>query len=149
MSSQQRKARSDLPRKSTFKSVRKHEIHYREGVSFHPQLHADAQLLLSKIGIPEQTPFIPDPFQKQALENILIQDVLVSAPTGSGKTWIAIEAARHFLAQGRRVWYAAPLKALSNAKHEEFCAIFGPEKLLLHHIFSSPLNSEQMWLFIR
>jgi superfamily II RNA helicase len=55
--------------------------------------------------------------------------VLVSAPTGSGKTWIAIEATRDFLSRGCGVWYATPLKALSNAKYEEFGGIFGPENV--------------------
>ncbi|MGC8659656.1 MAG: DEAD/DEAH box helicase [Desulfomonilaceae bacterium] len=129
MSNQPRKARSDLPRKPAHKLVKRREIQPREGAVFHPQLHTEAQSLLSKIGVPEPTPFVPDPFQKQALENVLVEDVLVSAPTGSGKTWIAIEAARNFLSKGRKVWYAAPLKALSNAKHEELSAIFGSDSV--------------------
>ena len=128
MSSQQRKTRPDLPRKLTFKPSRKHDSHPKEVGSFHPHIHSEAELLLSKIGVPEQTPFVPDPFQKKALENILVKDVLVSAPTGSGKTWIAVEAARNCLSKGLKVWYATPLKALSNAKNEEFGAIFGTEK---------------------
>ncbi|MFO8088729.1 MAG: DEAD/DEAH box helicase, partial [Desulfatiglandaceae bacterium] len=54
-------------------------------------------------------------------------DVLVSAATGSGKTWIASEAIRSCLRGGRRVWYASPLKALSNSLYQEFCAEFGAE----------------------
>lgn len=53
------------------------------------------------------------------------EDCLVSAPTGSGKTWIALEAAKSFLSLGRRIWYATPLKALSNAKYEEFGRALG------------------------
>jgi len=81
------------------------------------------------MGRPEPAPFTPDPFQKMALENILVRDVLVSAPTGSGKTWIALEATRDYLSRGLKVWYATPLKALSNSKLEEFGASFGIENV--------------------
>src|SRR3954466_2271503 len=47
--------------------------------------------LLSGIGVPEPRPFAPDKFQLEALAAIETQDVLVTAPTGSGKTWIARE----------------------------------------------------------
>lgn len=85
-----------------------------------PRLHREAKKLLSDIGKPEPTPFTPDPFQVEALERILKEDVVVSAPTGSGKTWIALEATKEYLARGAGIWYATPLKALSNAKYEEF-----------------------------
>jgi superfamily II RNA helicase len=49
----------------------------------------------------------------------------VTAPTGSGKTWIAVEAIRQMRDQGKRAWYASPLKALTNAKLVEFAEIFG------------------------
>ncbi len=57
------------------------------------------------------------------------EDLVVSAPTGSGKTWIAVEATKKFLASGCRVWYATPLKALSNAKFIEFGEAFGPDNV--------------------
>jgi superfamily II RNA helicase len=57
------------------------------------------------------------------------EDVVVSAPTGSGKTWIALEATRRALAQGKGIWYATPLKALSNAKYEEFGEALGAERV--------------------
>lgn len=72
---------------------------------------------------------MPDPFQVEALERVMKEDVLVTAPTGSGKTWIALEAAKVFLARGGGVWYATPLKALSNAKYEEFCNAVGAERV--------------------
>ena len=46
-------------------------------------------VLLSGIGVPEPQPFVPDEFQVEALKAIETQDVLVTAPTGSGKTSIA------------------------------------------------------------
>jgi ATP-dependent RNA helicase HelY len=51
--------------------------------------------------------------------------VVVSAPTGSGKTWIAEQAIARYLSKGMRTWYASPLKALSNAIYEEFSHKFG------------------------
>jgi len=80
--------------------------------------------VLDKIGKPEEVPFRPDPFQLEALEAIGRTDCLVMAPTGSGKTWIAEQAIRKMLREGKRCWYASPLKALSNAKWVEFGDLF-------------------------
>ena len=85
--------------------------------------------LLSGIGVPEQKPLKPDDFQLEALAAIEHEDVLVTAPTGSGKTWIAREEIRRLLAQGKRAWYTTPLKALTNSKYVEFSAEFGPENV--------------------
>ena len=70
--------------------------------------------------------FRPDPFQLEALDAIRADDCLVTAPTGSGKTWIAEEAIRSVFLKGGRCWYASPLKALTNAKWVEFGYLFGP-----------------------
>lgn len=78
-----------------------------------------------KIGVPEPEPFQPDPFQLEALELIKDYDVLVSAPTGAGKTWIASQTINSYLSKDLRVWYASPLKALSNSIYHEFCREFG------------------------
>jgi superfamily II RNA helicase len=85
--------------------------------------------LLSGIGRPEPQPIKPDPFQLEALSAIETEDVLVTAPTGSGKTWIAREEIRRLLAEGKRAWYTTPLKALSNSKYAEFSEEFGDEKV--------------------
>ncbi|NVM20164.1 MAG: DEAD/DEAH box helicase [Desulfobacterales bacterium] len=90
---------------------------------------ADARLknVFARIGVPPKEPFRPDPFQLKALAAIRHTDCLVSAPTGSGKTWIAQEAIRRVHKKGGSAWYASPLKALSNSKYLEFCEEFGPE----------------------
>jgi superfamily II RNA helicase len=85
--------------------------------------------LLQGIGTPEPAPFKPDDFQIEALEAIEHEDVLVTAPTGSGKTWIAREEIRRLLAAGKRAWYTTPLKALTNSKYIEFGAEFGAENV--------------------
>jgi superfamily II RNA helicase len=85
--------------------------------------------LLEGIGTPEPQPFIPDDFQIEALDAIETQDVLVTAPTGSGKTWIAREEIRRLIADGKRAWYTTPLKALTNSKYMEFGEEFGEENV--------------------
>jgi superfamily II RNA helicase len=92
------------------------------------QLH-NVERLLSGIGVPEQRPFLPDAFQIEALAAIEHEDVLVTAPTGSGKTWIAREEIRRLLAAGKRAWYTTPLKALTNSKYIEFSLEFGDENV--------------------
>ena len=81
--------------------------------------------LLNGIGVPLPRPFVPDDFQVEALEAIEHYDVLVTAPTGSGKTWIAREEIRRLLEKDKRVWYTTPLKALTNSKYIEFSKEFG------------------------
>lgn len=81
--------------------------------------------MLSGIGTPMSAPFKADPFQLEALAALELEDVLVTAPTGSGKTWIAREEIRRLLESGRRAWYTTPLKALTNSKYEEFSNEFG------------------------
>jgi len=85
--------------------------------------------VFKKIGTPDQHQFTPDPFQLQALEAIAQSDCLVTAPTGSGKTWIAEQAARKIMQQNGKVWYATPLKALTNSIHVQFSTLFGKENV--------------------
>lgn len=96
---------------------------------FRPRPSSQLKPLLQRIGVPEAAPFIPDPFQEEAIAALERSDVLVSAPTGAGKTWIAVQVIQRLLANGRRTWYASPLKALSNAKYTEFSELFGDENV--------------------
>jgi len=101
--------------------------HREEGPPFHPRINPQLRPVLREVGVPEDRPFEADPFQVEALERLESGDVVVSAPTGSGKTYIAVEAMAALLARGGRIWYASPLKALSNAKFIEFGQRFGSE----------------------
>jgi ATP-dependent RNA helicase HelY len=89
----------------------------------------DVRRLLEGIGTPAPAPFKPDPFQLEALAALEYEDVLVTAPTGSGKTWIAREEIRRLLAAGKRAWYTSPLKALTNSKYQEFRDEFGDDRV--------------------
>jgi len=90
---------------------------------------ADSRLkkIFATIGVPPSRPFTPDQFQVDALAAIAHSDCLVSAPTGSGKTWIAVQAIHRLRKKDGNAWYACPLKALSNAKYTEFSGLFGSQ----------------------
>ncbi len=57
------------------------------------------------------------------------RSVLVAAPTGTGKTLIAEFAIWLALREGRRVFYTAPLKALSNQKFRDFRERYGADQV--------------------
>ncbi len=74
--------------------------------------------------------FAPDPFQLRGFDALDAgQSVLVSAPTGSGKTAVADYAVARALAGGRKAFYTTPLKALSNQKFAEMAAAYGHQRI--------------------
>lgn len=87
------------------------------------------EAFLDGIGIPAPVAFVPDAWQEEALHAVADTDVIVSVPTGSGKTYVATEAARRAIAANRTVIYTSPLKALSNTKFTEFSRLFGPNQV--------------------
>lgn len=91
-----------------------------------PELAPDTQLA----GFATQLPFQLDDFQVrscQALENR--HGVLVCAPTGAGKTVVGEFAVHLALASGGKCFYTTPIKALSNQKHHDLVARYGPDKI--------------------
>src|SRR6266542_2259229 len=73
-------------------------------------------------------PFPLDDFQVEAIRAIEAgQSVIVSAPTGAGKTLVAEFAIHAALAAGRRLAYTTPLKALSDQKFADFTRAFGAD----------------------
>jgi superfamily II RNA helicase len=73
-------------------------------------------------------PFPPDDFQHDAFRAIdADHSVLVSAPTGSGKTLVAAYAVHRALGAGGKAFYTTPLKALSNQKYGELVATYGED----------------------
>jgi ATP-dependent RNA helicase HelY len=74
----------------------------------------------------EGEPFEPDDFQVEAIRAVERgASVVVTAPTGSGKTLIAEAAAAIALAAGRRTFYTTPIKALSNQKYHDLVGRYG------------------------
>jgi ATP-dependent RNA helicase HelY len=71
-----------------------------------------------------------DRFQLEALDALDAgQHVIVAAPTGSGKTVVAeygIDRARRL---GKRAFYTAPIKALSNQKFRDLVELHGAENV--------------------
>ena len=71
-----------------------------------------------------------DDFQARAIDAIDAgRNVLVSAPTGSGKTLIANYGISRALQENVRAFYTTPLKALSNQKFAELGHLFGVENV--------------------
>ena len=67
------------------------------------------------------------PHQEEAVLRLLAgENVVLSTPTGSGKSLVALAGAFAMLAQGRRAVYTAPIKALVSEKFFELTAAFGP-----------------------
>src|SRR5215831_10369478 len=67
------------------------------------------------------------PYQDDALIEIVSgANVILSTPTGSGKSLVATAAHFAALAAGQRSFYTAPIKALVSEKFFALCDIFGP-----------------------
>ncbi|MGH3487643.1 MAG: DEAD/DEAH box helicase, partial [Actinopolymorphaceae bacterium] len=70
------------------------------------------------------------PHQEEALIEIVSgANVILSTPTGSGKSLVAAGAHFAALATGRRTFYTAPIKALVSEKFFALCDMFGPERV--------------------
>ncbi len=66
------------------------------------------------------------PAQEEALIEILTgANVILSTPTGSGKSLVATGAHFAAMAAGRKTYYTAPIKALVSEKFFSLCEIFG------------------------
>src|SRR5574337_1829705 len=84
----------------------------------------DAAVLIDSFRDRYSFPF--DQFQEEAIRLIAEgSSVIVSAPTGAGKTLIAEFAIFRALAHQHRIAYTTPLKALSNQKYADFTRQWG------------------------
>jgi superfamily II RNA helicase len=67
-----------------------------------------------------------DPFQREAIQSLRNgKSLLVSAPTGAGKTLIAEYALEKCIEADSQIIYTAPIKALSNQKFRDFSDTYG------------------------
>lgn len=87
---------------------------------------------------PRRKENIPAQQEKLTLDDFQIEaadalreglSVLVSAPTGNGKTLVAEMLAKDVMSQGLGMIYTSPLKALSNQKYRDFRELFGHESV--------------------
>jgi len=70
------------------------------------------------------------PAQQEALIELLTgSNVILATPTGSGKSLVATGAHFAALAQGRRTYYTAPIKALVSEKFFDLVDTFGAERV--------------------
>src|SRR3954470_23834239 len=70
------------------------------------------------------------PVQQEALiERVSGSNVILSTPTGSGKSLVAVGAHFATLAEGKRSYYTAPIKALVSEKFFQLIEIFGAENV--------------------
>lgn len=70
------------------------------------------------------------PAQEDAtIELVSGNNVILSTPTGSGKSMVAIAAHFNAMARGASSYYTAPIKALVSEKFFALCEIFGAENV--------------------
>lgn len=70
------------------------------------------------------------PHQEEAILSLLDEKHLVlSTPTGSGKSLVATFLHFKAMAEGKRSYYTCPIKALVNEKFFALCRTFGPENV--------------------
>jgi len=75
-------------------------------------------------------PFGFDEFQVEACESLVRgESVLISAPTGSGKTVVGEFAVWLALQEGGKAFYTTPMKALSNQKFSDLVSVHGADKV--------------------
>jgi superfamily II RNA helicase len=70
------------------------------------------------------------PHQEEGILHLLDgKHLVLSTPTGSGKSLVATFLHFQAMATGRRSFYTCPIKALVNEKFFDLCRLFGPENV--------------------
>ncbi len=81
-------------------------------------------------GWAKQEGFALYPHQTEALIEIVSgANVILGTPTGSGKSLVAAGAHFAAMADGKRTFYSAPIKALVSEKFFALCDMFGPSNV--------------------
>jgi superfamily II RNA helicase len=70
-----------------------------------------------------------DAQEEALLELMTDRHVVLSTPTGSGKSLVALGLHFKALCEGKRSFYTAPIKALASEKFFALCEEFGPENV--------------------
>ncbi len=74
-------------------------------------------------------PFPLDEFQRDAIDTLHGDSVMVAAPTGTGKTVVAELGVFESFRRGGRAIYTTPIKALSNQKFRDLREIYGTKSV--------------------
>ncbi|MGB8329770.1 MAG: DUF3516 domain-containing protein [Polyangiales bacterium] len=70
------------------------------------------------------------PAQEEAVMELFVgNNVILSTPTGSGKSLVALAAHFRSVALGARSFYTAPIKALVSEKFFDLCRVLGPQRV--------------------
>ncbi len=70
------------------------------------------------------------PAQEEALLELMSgRHVVLSTPTGSGKSLVALGLHFKGLCEGRTSFYTSPIKALASEKFFSLCEVLGPENV--------------------
>src|ERR1017187_9310327 len=93
-------------------------------------MKAPGARLASREQFVAEHPYPLDRYQLDALDLLDEgQSVLVSAPTGSGKTVVAEYAVHLALEEGAKVFYTTPIKAVSNQKYGDLRRRYGADRV--------------------
>jgi superfamily II RNA helicase len=70
------------------------------------------------------------PAQEEAILEVFAgKNVILNTPTGSGKSLVATAVHFKAIAEGKRAFYTAPIKALVSEKFFALCRAFGPDEV--------------------
>ncbi|MFP6606718.1 MAG: DUF3516 domain-containing protein [Myxococcota bacterium] len=93
-------------------------------------LHGSDAVLDRFLGWVSDLGLTPYPAQEEALLELMTgRHVVLSTPTGSGKSLVALGLHFKAICEGKRSFYTAPIKALVSEKFFDLCRHFGAENV--------------------
>lgn len=98
--------------------------------------------VLEKSGFPKLNPVQEEALKAGVLER---ENLVLAAPTASGKTLVAEFAALNVIKEGRKVVYIVPLRALASEKYQEFKEKYEPLGIRIA-LSIGDLDSSDHWL---